>query len=146
MAETKTRTSRASSASGRSANKRSSSGSKSSGGQSGQAERSTVGTIAEKAKGPALAGGAALVGIAGGVAMARKRGRGNLLHRIPTPKNLPKLSAPDISLPKPDSLVQAVGEAAGKVADRSHRVGDVATQVQRASQAINGSRSDTDGR
>ncbi len=100
--------------------------------------RSTIGTIAEKAKGPALAGGAALLGVAGGVAMTRKRKRSNVLGRIPTPK----LKAP--SLPKPDAVVKAVSQAAGQVADGSHRVGEVAAQVQRASEAINGSRSGSD--
>ena len=112
-------------------------GGQSTGGQTGQ-PKSTIGTIAEKAKGPALAGGAALLGIAGGVAMTRKRKRSSVLGRIPTPK----LKAP--SLPKSDAVVKAVSQAAGQVADGSHRVGEVAAQVQRASEAINGSRSDSD--
>ena len=116
-------------------NRRSSS--KSRGGQGTNAQ-TTIGTIAEKAKVPALAGGAALLGVAGGVAMTRKRKRSNVLGRIPTPK----LKAP--SLPKPDAVVKAVNQAAGQVAHGSHRVGEVATQVQRASEAINGSRSGSD--
>ena len=69
--------------------------------------------------------------------MTRKRKRSSVLG-IPTPK----LNAP--SLPKPDAVVKAVSQAAGQVADGSHRVGEVAAQVQRASEAINGSRSDSD--
>ena len=70
--------------------------------------------------------------------VGRKRKRSSVLGRIPTPK----LKAP--SLPKPDAVVKAVSQAAGQVADGSHRVGEVAAQVQRASEAINGSRSSDD--
>ena len=49
--------------------------------------------------------------------MTRKRKGSNVLGRIPTPK----LKAP--SLPKPDAVVKAVSQAAGQVADGSHRVG-----------------------
>jgi hypothetical protein len=163
MAQTKTRSSRSSSPS-RGGNKRSGSSSRkssssrpSSGGSSKRSStstqrsspqaqkrsqsqngsgKSTVGTIADKAKGPALAGGAALVGIAGGMALTRKRKRG-VLDRLPTPK-LSKLSTPKISLPKPDSVARAVGNAAGQVAERSQTVSQVAAQVQRASEAIDG--------
>jgi hypothetical protein len=98
-------------------------------------------TVAEKAKAPALAGGAALAGLAGGFALARnnnkKRGA---LGRIPRPSvkapnmKLPKLSMPDV---KPDSALKSISKAAGDVAERSHRVGNVASEVQKASDAIN---------
>ena len=41
-------------------------------------------TVAEKAKGPALAGGAALVGLAGGMALKNGRKSRGVLDRIPT--------------------------------------------------------------
>ena len=90
-------------------------------------------TVAEKAKGPALAGGAALVGLAGGMALRNGRKRG-VLERLPTPSvKLPKLSMPDV---KPDSALKSIGKAAGEVAQRSHRVGELAAQVEKASNAI----------
>jgi hypothetical protein len=70
------------------------------------------------------------------MALTRKRKRG-VLDRLPTPK-LSKLSTPKISLPKPDSVARAVGNAAGQVAERSQTVSQVAAQVQRASEAIDG--------
>jgi hypothetical protein len=106
--------------------------------------KSTVGKIAEKAKGPALAGGAALVGIAGGMALTRRQKRGGVLGKLPNPKlktpKLSKLNAPSVSLPKPNKVARAVGSAAGQVAERSQTVSQVASQVQRASEAIDGSR------
>jgi hypothetical protein len=66
------------------------------------------------------------------------------MSRIPTPKlkapdvRLPKLSAPDITLPKPGAVAKAVGNAAGEVAERSRQVGQVASEVQKASDAIGG--------
>jgi hypothetical protein len=93
-------------------------------------------TVVEKAKGPALAGGAALVGLAGGMALKNGRKR-SVLDRIPTPSTprmkLPKLSMPDV---KPDSTLKSVSKAAGEVAKRSHRVGEVASEVEKASKAI----------
>jgi hypothetical protein len=90
-------------------------------------------TVAEKAKGPALAGGAALVGLAGGMAMKNRQKRG-VLDRLPTPSvKVPKLSMPDV---KPDAALKSIGKAAGAVAQRSHRVGEVAAEVEKASSAI----------
>ena len=154
MAQTKTRNSRSSSSPGRSksgskSSSRSGSTSKtrsrgastSSGSKRNTTARkrqttsnkSTMATVAEKAKGPALAGGAALVGLAGGMALRNGRKRG-VLERLPTPSvKLPKLSMPDV---KPDSALKSIGKAAGEVAQRSHRVGDVAAEVEKASNAI----------
>ena len=155
MAQTKTRNSRSSSSSARSksgtknssrggstSKTRSRGGSTSSGSQRKATARkrqttsskSTMATVAEKAKGPALAGGAALVGLAGGMALKNGRKRG-VLDRLPTPsmKKLPKLSMPDV---KPDSALKSIGKAAGEVAQRSQRVGAVASEVEKASNAI----------
>jgi hypothetical protein len=153
MAQTKTRNSRSSSSPGRSksgskSSSRSGSTSKtrsrgasaSSGSKRNTTARkrqttsnkSTMGAVAEKAKGPALAGGAALVGLAGGMALRNGRKRG-VLERLPTPSvKLPKLSMPDI---KPDSALKSIGKAAGELAQRSPRVGDVAAEVEKASNA-----------
>jgi hypothetical protein len=88
------------------------------------------------------------VGIAGGMALTAGRKRPGALARIPTPKlkaphiELSKLSPSRLTMPKPDGLAKSVGHVAGQVADRSHRVGDVATQVQRVSEAIDGQNRD----
>jgi hypothetical protein len=98
--------------------------------------------VAEKAKGPALAGGAALIGLAGGMALNRNKKRG-ILDRVPKPSvtkphvsmpSMPKVSRPHI---KADDALKRLGEAAGTVAQRSRQLGDVATEVQKASDAIN---------
>jgi hypothetical protein len=96
--------------------------------------KSTMATVAEKAKGPAIAGGAALLGLAGGMALKNGRKRG-LRDRIPTPsvKKLPKLSMPDV---KPDKALKSLSKTAGDVAQRSKRVGDVAAEVEKASKAM----------
>ncbi len=86
-----------------------------------------------------MAGGAALVGLAGGLALTRGKKRSGVLSRIPTPKlSAPKLKLPKIDPPeiKPDKALHAIGSAAGEVAQRSQRVGQVAAEVQKASEAL----------
>jgi hypothetical protein len=95
-----------------------------------------VATIAEKAKAPALAGGAALAGIAGGMALSQRRRRGPL-QRLKPSVSMPKLNAPKIEL-EPKKMVGAVGRAAETVAERSEQVGRLAQDVRRASKALNG--------
>ena len=111
--------------------------------QDGQGE-STVKTIAEKAKGPALATGAAIVGVAGGLALKNGRKRHGLMSRVPTPAlKVPKMKPSNMKVPKlgrmridPDEALSAIGKAAGEISQRSHRFGDVAAGVQKASEAI----------
>jgi len=93
--------------------------------------------FADKAKVPAAAGGAALLGLAGGVALSRTKQRKGVLGRIPKPSvKMPKVKAPNISMPKPDSALKTISSAAGQVAERSEGVGQVAAQVQKASDAL----------
>jgi hypothetical protein len=103
---------------------------------SGQ-NQSSARTVAAKAKGPALAAGAAIVGLAGGLAVKNGRKRHGVLGRVPMPKRLPtpklKINRPRINS---DDALEAIGKAAAQVAHRSHRVGEVATGVQKASEAI----------
>jgi hypothetical protein len=100
----------------------------------GSQNQSTVGAIAARAKGPAMAGGAALVGLAGGLALSRNKRRNGILSRIPTPNvSKPKLSMPKV---KPDDALKTIGKAAGEVAQRSERIGAVASEVQKASDAL----------
>ena len=53
---------------------------------------------------------------------------------VKAPK-IPNIKAPKV---KPDEALKAIGKAAGQVAQRSQRVGEVASEVQKASDAING--------
>ena len=90
-----------------------------------------------------MAGGAALVGLAGGLALNRKQKRRGVLSKIPTPKlkapdvDLKKLKPSNVSLPKPDQALKAIGSAASQVSEKSRKVGQVADDVQRASDALN---------
>lgn len=97
--------------------------------------RSPAATIAAKAKGPALAGGAALIGLAAGAALTRSRNSRGVLSHLPKPK-LSKVSAPNVTLPKPGPALKSIGQAAGTVAERSRRLGELASEVQKASEAM----------
>jgi hypothetical protein len=92
--------------------------------------------LAEKAKAPALAGGAALLGLAGGVALSNGRKRKGIFSggrsklSIPQPnlaKRLPTLNGSPLDL---------LGDAATEVAKGSSKVGQVASQVQKAAETI----------
>jgi hypothetical protein len=91
---------------------------------------STVAKVAEKAKLPVIAGGAALAGVAGAVAYNRNHKQRGVFGRV-------KSATPNVKLPKADEAVKAVGKAAGTVAERSRQVGEVASRVQKASDTIN---------
>jgi hypothetical protein len=114
---------------------------------------STLQQVAQKAKSPAIAGGAAAAAaaaIAGGVAIARngaKKGKGPSLpglgRRARGRISMPHISAPHISrphLPKPangetkDALraaAKALGGVAVEVGKTGYRVGELATEVRR---------------
>lgn len=89
-----------------------------------------------------MAGGAALVGLAGGLVLSRNKKRRGVLGHLPTPTlktpnvKMPKLSKPDVKMPKPGPTLKAIGDAAGEVAQRSQRLGEVASEVQKASTAL----------
>jgi hypothetical protein len=89
------------------------------------------------------------VGLAGGLAMKSGRKKGPL-SRLSGSGLKPKVKAPKLKGPKtpsikapnmkkPDEALKALGKAAGEVAQRSQRVGEVASEVQNASDAIGGS-------
>ena len=109
-------------------------------------EKSKLAVFVDKAKAPAAASGAALVGLAGGLALSRNKRRKGAIGRIGKPNvKLPKLKAtqvkaPKMGMPKPDSALKTVSHAAGEVAERSQRVGEVASAVQMASDAITNSK------
>jgi hypothetical protein len=87
-----------------------------------------VGKAASRAKVPLVAGGAALAGAAGGLALASAR---HNRHRGVTPA----IRKPRIKLTSRD-----VARAAKEVGNFSAQVGAVATELERAREASNGSR------
>ena len=119
---------------------------------------SNGGGVLDKVKGPATAVGAALIGVAGGVAASRngKRGSGLLSKGHGSKLSLPKpnsksgigkaLSAPalkkslkSINLPKPDaSMIDWVEEKAKGVGDAGYRVADMTSDARRVKKAVSG--------
>lgn len=138
MAQTKTsssrsassRRTRSSSRSGSSGSRSSSRSSSSSGARkpsrssgSQQKGTSTISKIADKAKVPAIAGGAALVGLAGGLALKNGKSRG-LSGRMP-------------SLPKPKgSTVKVLGGAAKEIAKGGYAIGQLTSEVKKVRDAV----------
>jgi len=93
---------------------------------------SKLGSVASKAKTPLLAGGAALAGLAGGIAMNRRNSSKNPLRKMSAP-SLPKalkeidLSKVDLSKVDFDKItdaahrVRSFGEQVGEVADAAEK-------------------------
>jgi hypothetical protein len=105
--------------------------------------KSRAAKLADKAKVPALTGGAMLVGLAGGVTAARKgkRRRGGLLGRkslIPTPKlNLPTPTLKKLPVPKKrGSTVKWVEEKAKEVGDAGYRVAELTSEVEKVQKSF----------
>jgi hypothetical protein len=141
MAQTQSRSSARKSASSRSTRKSSGSTRKSSGstrhssgstrnrGRQSQARRNGKGTaqrvqqtvrpIASKAKGPALATGAAAAGLAGGMLIASRRSRPKLFGAVP--------------LPRPGGTMESVGKGLLKA---SENVGQLTEEVRRVREGI----------
>ena len=100
-----------------------------------RAQPSTVAKAVEKAKGPAIAGGAALVGLAGGLALKNGKKR-NGLGSMPRPKI-------NLSMPKPKgSTVKILGGAAKEIAKGGYKIGQLTSEVQKVRQAVEGQSSD----
>jgi hypothetical protein len=108
---------------------RSASASRRSGGAARKASQpSTLSKVTEKAKGPAIAGGAALVGLAGG--MALKNGKRNGRSGMPRPKL-------NLSMPKPKgSTVKIVGGAAKEIAKGGYKIGQLTSEVRKVREAV----------
>ena len=88
-------------------------------------------SLVEKAKTPAIAAGAMLVGVAGGAAAMRNGKRRK--SRIPRPKV--SLSAP--SLPKSHgSTAKWVGEKAQSLGDAGHRVAAMTDQAAKVEKSL----------
>ena len=136
MAQTKTsssrsassRRTRSSSRSGSSGSRSSSRSSSSSGARSRssgsqQKGTSTISKIADKAKVPAIAGGAALVGLAGGLALKNGKSRG--------------LSGQMPSLREPKgSTVKVLGGAAKEIAKGGYAIGQLTSEVKKVREAV----------
>ena len=105
-------------------------------GKAATESRSTVVKVAEKARVPALAGGVALLGLAGGVALSSRRKRNGILSDIRSKLSLPQ---PNLAkrLPTPNgSALELLGDAATEVAKGSSKVQGWASQVQKAAETI----------
>lgn len=92
---------------------------------------STVGRAASKARTPLLASGAAIAGVAGGIALgARQTRRSNLLQRRPKVKIGPKVKIDSHDLAK----------AAKEVGQFGMDVGQLASELRRSREAANGAK------
>jgi hypothetical protein len=88
-----------------------------------------LGGAAQKAKGPALAGGAALIGLAGGLAIARGGRRRVLGVPVPgTRRPLVKVAVPRGTRTRVRG--KDVIKAAGEVGSAGRRVGELAGEVR----------------
>ena len=106
---------------------RAQSGSRSGSRKQPQAQQSNLAAMAHKAKGPALAGGAALVGLAGGLALkngGKRNGKG-------LSKNL------SIDFPKgKGSTVKLVAGAAKEIAKGGYKIGQLTSEVRKVREAV----------
>jgi hypothetical protein len=94
-----------------------------------RAQQSGAASMIEKAKGPAIAGGAALVGLAGGLALKNGKRR-NGLGSIPHPKV-------NLSMPKPKgSAVKILGGAAKEIAKGGYKIGQLTSEVRKVREAV----------
>jgi hypothetical protein len=97
--------------------------------QQPRARQSNVAAMANKAKGPAIAGGAALMGLAGGIAL--KNGGKRNGRRLS--KNL------SINFPKgKTSTVKVLGGAAKEIAKGGYKIGQLTSEVQKVRKAVEG--------
>jgi len=99
---------------------------------SNNGSQSTLTKVVSKAKGPMIAGGAALAGLAGGAALARNGSRKGFMRGVSLP-----------SLPKPsfgdgESVSKALGSAAKGLGKAGLAAGELATEVRKAREEMNG--------
>jgi hypothetical protein len=88
--------------------------------------------VADKAKVPALAGGAALVGLAGGLVLNNGKKR-----RSPLSGRMPSI---DLSLPKrKGSTVKVLGGAAKEIAKGGYALGQLTSEVRKVREAVESS-------
>jgi hypothetical protein len=99
-----------------------------------------LGTAAHKAKGPAVAGGAALAGLAGGLAIAT-RGRRRRVLGVPVPgsaRPLIKITTPRRRTRK--GVGRDLMKAAGEVGSAGRQAGEVANEIRLVRQQLDSNR------
>ena len=109
---------------------------------------SAVGDAAKKAKTPAIAGGAALAGLAGGIALASRGSGPRRVLGVPIPgtrKPLVKINLPTIKVKSPrgsraKSVSKDILKAAEEVGSAGRSVSDLLGEVDRVRGALNGGR------
>lgn len=92
-----------------------------------------IGTAATKAKRPAMAGGAALAGLVGGMAIASRGTRRKVLG-VPVPGTRRPLVK--IKTPRRNSVAKDVAKAAGQVGSAGRQMAELATEVRLARQQL----------
>jgi len=107
--------------------------------EEGQEQASTLSEIASKAKTPLVAGGAAVAGLVGGIALTRNGSKKGF--SIPKLGGKPKRSMPSMSMPKfgkSDSAgkalgatAKALGNTAKEIGKTGYRVGELTAEVRR---------------
>jgi hypothetical protein len=117
-------------------------------GAQGATER--LGRIASKAKTPLLAGGAAVAGLVGGIALSRN----GAVKGLQIPKSgrrrkkvsMPNLSMPNVSMPKLGgresmtkalgATAKALGNTAVEVGKTGYRIGELTSEVRRVRERV----------
>jgi hypothetical protein len=97
-----------------------------------QSTGDAVSPVAKKVKGPAIAGAAALAGLAGGLAIASRAGGPRRVLGVPVPGT--RRSLITINTPrrvKTRSASKDLLKAAGEVGSAGRRVGELVTELQR---------------
>jgi hypothetical protein len=88
----------------------------------------------DKAKTPLVAGGAALVGVAGGAIAARSSSKRRSFPKLPTP-NLKKLPSPKSMMPNGDAL-DWVESKAKTLGDAGYRVAALSSDAQKVKKGL----------
>lgn len=100
-----------------------------------QSAGQAIGTAASKAKGPAIAGGAAIAGLVGGVTLASRGGRRRVLG-IPVPGS--KRPLLKVKRPTRVNTTRDLMKAAGHMGNAGRQMAELATEVRLAREQIGG--------
>lgn len=96
---------------------------------------SAIGTAASKAKGPVIAGGAALAGLVGGAALASRGGRRRVLG-VPVPGTRRALI--NVKRPTRGGGTRDLVKAAGQVGNAGRQMAELASEVRLAREQMTG--------
>src|SRR5215207_10657427 len=100
-----------------------------------QTTGSAIGTAASKAKGPVIAGGAALAGLVGGAALASRGGRRRVLG-VPVPGTRRALI--NVKRPTRGGGTRDLMKAAGQVGNAGRQMAELASEVRMAREQMTG--------